>query len=375
MKLTKRGKDYIIAILVGTIAATIIDIRIVLALCFSMLVAAAISELILARSSVKNALVEYSNAHVRCFKGEEAKVSIVIHLRMKRLIGVNVSGVIPPDGIEAIIDDETDANSHTISFKPVYAGRFVGLRVRFELRDTLQLFSKTIEVSNEDFLIDSYPKSMLAEIRHSKPMSVALGERTSGTRGSGLEFYSVDEYQSSMEKKNIFWKKIAAMPDETLLVKIRESNIPRKLCVALIQTAERKEEASLTWKDLACEAVALIGRTILRIGCDVEILFDLGGEISARLATDPVELSDAVMEMSTSKISNLDTISMLLSRSDICVTGFSELQTDLLALAMARKPSLLIQDPGCVPRKIGELAVIFSGQEDIRGLINRVAGL
>lgn len=372
MKLTPRGKDYLKAILAGAIIASILDIKIVLTLCLSIAITAAISGLVLRTSSRKNVQLELENPHLSCFKGDEMTEKVRLILSRSQLVSATISSVQCPDGIDASVDTSHPENL-VVRLLPKFARRFSGLIVAFELRDPLQLFSKTIDISNNDFILDCYPAALLTEIRASRPISLALGERTGRTHGTGQEFYSVDEYHVSTEEKNIFWKKVAAMPDERLLVKLRESNIPRTLKIALLQTSDRQQD-SLEWMDHACEGTALLGKTILSIGCDVEILFISGREIISRRATDLTELSDAIMLMSISGKSDLEDTPTLLSNSDICVTGFKELQLDLLATTMARKPALLIEDHDAMPKSIGNLSIIFNGSQDVSRLVNSVVG-
>ena len=48
---------------------------------------------------------------------------------------------------------------------------------RSEFVDPLGPFNKTKNLVREDFIVDCYPSSLLSEIRPSKPMTLALGER------------------------------------------------------------------------------------------------------------------------------------------------------------------------------------------------------
>jgi uncharacterized protein (DUF58 family) len=373
VKLTGRGKDFLKAALAGTIAATVIDIRIILALCFSLMVVAIISGMLLARTSTSDLEITPSIPHIECFKNDEVEVRLLVRSDRRRFVSATLTKVMPPSGLNANIDD-SDPKTFTLKITPRYAGRFSGLSGEFELNDPLWLFSKKIKFTCSNFVMDCYPTSLLKEIRAMRPISVALGEREGGTHGIGLEFYSLDDYRGSTERKNIFWKKVASMPDERLLVKTRESNIPKTLSISLLRTDERDYD-SLVWIDSACEGVALIGKLILQIGCDVEILFVSEGQVVSRVASNVSELSEAVMDMSAFGGSNLDNASLLLSKSDICVTGFREIQNALFASVVARKPSLLIEDAGAAPSKIGELAVIYRPDQDLSALVNRVVGL
>jgi uncharacterized protein (DUF58 family) len=372
VKLTKRGKDFLAAILAGVVFATVIDIKMVLALSFSLVAVALISKLVLAKASEENIAINPSADHISCFKGEEGKIDLEIRPSVNRFVTASLTKVIPPQGAEAKIV-QSDPTVSSLIIRPKYAGRFSGISAEFELVDPLQLFKKKVDYTSKDLTIDCYPSSLLKEIRAVKPISVALGEREGSTHGAGLEFYSLEDYRGSSERKNIFWKKVASRPDERLLMKIREANIPRTLTICLIRTGPRSSD-SLRWVDSACEGVGLIGKIILEMGCDVEILFD-NGKVVGIETSSLRELSKAVMEMSAYQQSNLDNASLLLARADICVTGFRELENLLFASAVARKPSLLIEDDDAKPARIGELAVIYGPDKDLSSLVYRVVGL
>jgi len=373
VKLTQRGKDYLKGSLYGAIVASIFDVRLILALCLSLFIAAGISEIILRTATTGNIQVDLSDPHLTCFKGNDATERITVNYKRKKFVRVEVSAIQVPDGIETVADKSVP-EPLTFSFEPKYSGRFHGLTIKFEFLDPLGLFYKTKDLVREDFVIDCYPSSLLSEIKPSKPMTLALGERTGRTHGSGQEFYSIDEYNPSVERKNIFWKRIASLPDERLLIKVREANIPRSLTIGLIRTSDRGQE-ELRWMDLACEGAGVLGKNIFGLGCEVNLIFNSGNAVVRLEASDLPELSEAIMQMSLSEKTDIETTSEILSESDLYVTGLKELEVDLLALAVARKPSLLIEDRDTFPRTIGNLSVIYSGNQDVSGLINRVLGI
>ena len=371
MKLTNRGKDFLKASLVGAIASSIFDVRLFVALCLTLALCAALSQLTLVFASRKNIEIVFDDIHLSCFKGGSAQETVHVASRRRRLIGVSVSEIRAPNGVDAEIDRE-DPDSKTFLFRPRYAGRFVGLTAKLELRDPLELFRKSISITQADFTIDCYPSSLLTDIRASRPVTLALGERTGRVRGSGQEFHSIEDYHQSVERKNILWKKIAAMPDERLLVKVRESNIPKTLTIGLIKTVRRQDH--LRWTDLACEATAILGKTILAIGCDVQIEFASIGGVAKRYVTELSGLSDAIMEMSSAGLSSIEIVSEILSESDVCVTGLREIESDLVAGPVAKKPAVLVEEEGIFPKLIGDSAIVFNGDQDVGELVNKVVG-
>jgi hypothetical protein len=349
--------------------ASLLDVRVVLAVCLSLLFAAGLSELILAAATTGNVRVDLEDPHLTCFKEGEVVENVSIKYKRKRFVRVLVSSVKGPESVDTITNDSSEGLSFT--FKPRYAGQFQGLRVTFEFLDPLGLFRKTLEVVRDDFVIDCYPASLLKEVRQTAPLTLALGERTGRTHGSGQEFYSIDEYNPSVERKNIYWKKIASLPDERLLVKVREANIPHSVAIGLVKTSSRGPK-DLEWMDIACEGAGILGTNIFSLGCDVILLFCSDDGIARCEASDLLEFREGLMQLSHSQASDTLRTSEILAEADICIAGFKELEDPLLAGEVARKPSLLIEDPDSHPRAVGNQSLVFTGTEDVGELVNRV---
>ena len=372
MKRTKRGSDLLKASLAGTIIATILNIQIVLALCLAIVFAALISCVLLASSSDQNIAIRPESARVSWFKGEEIRTNLSVQSSRRRFVSLSLSRIELSEGVDGKIE-ESDGDGFSVRIKSKFAGRFFGISSTFELNDPLRLFAKSINFSELEFVVDCYPSSILNETRRMRPVSISLGELEASGQGIGVEFYSADEYSPATERRNIFWKKVASLPDERLLVMKRASNIQKTITISLLLTSERRKN-HLEWIDSACEGIASIGRTILSTGCEVKMIFDKGGQVVSKDATSLMELSDVIMEMSTASSSDMDVASLLLSKADICVIGFEELRNSLLAAAVARKPTLLIEDAGEIPPRISELAVVYHPYHDLGELVRRVAG-
>jgi len=355
--------------LFAAIVSSVLDVKLVLAACFSLLMAAGISEVLLAASTTGQIRVDLEEPRLSCFKGGSVTEKIAIGYRRTRLVRVIVSSVKGPDGVDTIPNDSSDALS--ITFQPKYAGRFEGLYVTFDFLDPLGLFRKTLTIAREDFAIDCYPVSLLKEVRQTPPITLALGERSGRSHGSGQEFYSIDEYNPSVEKKNIYWKKIASLPDERLLVKIRESNIPQAITIGLVKTVPR-ETGDLAWMDLACEGAGDLGSRIFSLGCDVNLIYFIDDKLINSGATDLLEYRQFLMQMSRSQLTGKDYVSEILYQCDICITGFKELEDNLLAGEVARKPALLIKEGDSLPHTLGNMSLIYSGNEDVEEIVNRV---
>ncbi len=369
MKLTPRGQDYLKAALFGTIVASFLDVRVVLALCLCLFIAAGISEAILGAATTGGVRIDLEDPHPTCFKEGEAVENITIKSRRKRFVRVVVSSIKGPAGVETTSNDSSDSLS--LRLRPKYAGRFQGLSIQFEFIDPLGLFKKTLDLGRDDFTIDCYPSSLLKDVRQTAPLTLALGERAGRTHGSGQEFYSIDEYNSSVERKNIYWKKIASLSDERLLVKVREANIPQSLSIGLVKTVDR-EQGELEWMDLACEGAGILGTNVFSLGCDVTLLFYSENTIARCEATDLLGFRECLMKMSRSQTSTTEKVSEIIDEADICITGLKELENGPLAMEVARKAALLIQDKDAFPKTMGNLSVIYSGSEDVAELVNRV---
>lgn len=371
MKLTKRGRDFLAGILAGALAASFLDVKIILAICLTLVFSAIFSMLILARSTAEGARIECSNTHLSCFKNQETKITFNLVSQRQRFTTVRISKILPSPiiDIQVISSDDT---MMSVNVTPRFAGRSSGLPVKFEIGDPLGFFGKASSFHLPGFIIDCIPSSILREVKSIQTVRTSLGEREGYTQGLGLEFYSVDEYKGASEAKNIFWRKVAALPNEKLLVKLHAKSIHKKVTISLFQTSFREEFAQ--WMDHVCEGVALMGRAILQTGSDVELLFDHGGKVSSVLASDIDEFLEGIMEMSTSEPSALENAAVLIDESDICVTGFRELQDLSVAIAVAKRPALLIPDPWTSPSKIGEVAIVYDDDQDCQELVNKVVG-
>ena len=375
VKLTKRGADYLKACLVTATICSLLNVRMLVALSLAMMIAALISQVILVTASSKNISVELEKPHLSVFKGDSVIERVRIHSKRRRFVSLRIVSLKGPEGVGSTSTDITQ-DAIDFSFEPHYAGRFTGLSAVFELNDPLQLFSKKMEISRPDLTIDSLPRSLVADIRVARPMSITLGERTGRTHGAGQEFYALDDYKTSSEKRDIMWKAVARMPDDKLIVRIRESNIPKTLSVGLVRTVPRKaDEEGLRWMDLACEGAGTLGQIILLIGCDVELIYKGAEKAESAYASNLHELSSAIMEMSSSGgPAEEEEILSIVSDSDICITGMKELEDELFARLLFRKPSLLISESEVAPIAVGNLSIVFTGTEDVNRLVNSVVG-
>ena len=101
---------------------------------------------------------------------------------------------------------------------------------------------------------------------------------------------------------------------------------------------------------LACEAAGLLGTHIFSLGCDVILSYYRDEEIVTQEATDLLEFRECLMRMTRSQVAKKEYTSEILYASDICISGFRELEDALVATEIARKPSVLIQELTFYPR-------------------------
>ena len=350
-----------------------LDVKITLALSFALSVIAAVSLLILRLSRGDVAVLSVQPQRLRAFKLERAVLTLnVTRARRRRWMGwlsLRVDKVRMPGGVDA----DFRAVSQTaveVTAIPRYAGRYRGLGAKYELNDPLGIFGEFGEAEFEDFTIDVLPLSLLAPAQRVVIPAVTMGEKPAGRRGAAQELYAIDEYHPFAETKEILWKRAAARtPDERLLIRVREANVPRSLKIGLLEAIERGSGRPV-WMDSTTEAVAAIGMILLRGGTEVEVLRSSPSGVAHLRASNPDELANLVVEMWTPiDPSHLPDVA---TEADFLVTGLEELDRTAVSEAARGKPSLLILGgPGSPPRTTGRTTV-YTGAESVVRVVSEV---
>jgi hypothetical protein len=346
-----------------------------LVLALTLTAIAVIAFLIVTSITKHNTKVLIEPSSTRTFKNEVRTVNLILIFKRARWINVNLSSVKGPFGLETSFTSQK--GKAKISLVSKYSGSFSGLTLQFEIVDVLNLFSKQIQTIQSDFTFECLPLSILTPIPRSRPMPLTLGDRSGRSPGSGLELYALDEYQPFTETKNIMWKRVARMPNEKLVVRIRDSSIPKLITIGFIQSKLRHEEAKLEWMDLTCEAIGTMGNGLLAAGCMVEILY------TSAQSLDPIqkhevsnvdELSEAIVHLWDPPMFSEDRTEIfhILSKSDIVVCGMRELEDEGLSHAISKKPTLAVFEERVTPRFVGQQSMIFTGVEDVRKLVSRI---
>jgi hypothetical protein len=392
VKLTARGRDYFQATIILALLSMILDANVLLALALTLAIVAVVCFLIVRSVSEFNTVLVFDPPRLSAFKGEEGHTKVHVQLLRDRWVTAGVKAIESPSGVESKFTISAQ-NTVSISVKTRYAGRFEGFAIRLQVTDILNMFSKEIATLYSDFRLDSLPVSLLAPIPTSKPMPLTLGERSSRSPGSSLELYALDQYQPYSETKNVLWKRVARMPDERLIVRIRESSIPRLIRVGFIAIDNRFRDLTLSdkedqqeavgtselfWKDMTCETLGAIGNLILALGCDIEISHT--GELQERpgIVSETVnnfgDLAGVIMNLweAPENGDRNEKLFEVIAMSDIIICGMRDLADESVASAVARKPALVISEKWTEPAYIGKQAFVYTGIEDLKQFVVKV---
>ena len=347
-----------------------------LALVFTLAIVGAITLLIMASISQFNTRVVIIPQKIRGFKRDKLSISVRLIFKRSRWINVNLTSIKFQLGVDSEFEIKDGVVKVIISSN--YAGRFTGLTSNLEVVDVLNLFSKQIQTVAADFVFESLPLSILTEIPHSRPMPLSLGDKSGGSPGSSLELYALEQYQPFTETKNIMWKRVARMVDESLIVRIRDSSIPKVVTIGFVHNKPRRETATVNWMDLVCEGIGMIGNTLLASGCFIEIIHSTRegslGPISVHEVSNFDELSDNLVLLFglPNPGKDMENLLQVIDRSDIVVCGMIELEDRKLAVPISKKATLVIAEERSSPVIIGQRTTIYTGAEDVRKLISSV---
>jgi hypothetical protein len=348
------------------------------------LVAMAVLSVVIFELAIKGGVrIEMEGGHVRTLKGEEYETFLTI-----RSSGTDWIGSIPTtfkiETGQLVKIEQVSEGKMRLLFLGRYAGRTEGVSVGISLTDPLRLMRKLDEVRHTDFVLDTLPLSLLARAAPRKVTVFGFGEQPTGYPGPGQELYGLDEYQSTMDTKDIIWKRVAKSPDERLIARLREASVRDVVRVGVIQYSERTGEARSVWIDSLCEALGQAGREVFEIGSSITLQYnsprrygsdDGEGErvtgMTQMRASDPTDLAEAVMSVSVASSSRA--IESVVAESDFIVTGLKELEDEKMAAVIAEKPLLLISEPTASPSAaFTERSVIWTGHENLFPLIRRM---
>ena len=332
---------------------------------FVLGLSACVSLVLLKRFRVKSLKVCAAPDHVTCFKGEDRSVNVTFGSQLAGWAPIASLSLVGDGGFDATMTSSS-ARGLELSLKPRYAGRFEGLKFELELSDVLGLFVEKAIHLEFNLVVDSLPVSLLEAPRRPRLSPLALGERSSGSPGSGQEFYGIDEYQPFMEAKDILWKRVGRRADDKLVAKIRESNVPREVRIALLVP---QVEGRLGFVDLACEALGQLCGTLLEAGSIVTLVGFDGQQVVTAGASKPEELPFALMEASSFPGGPVDPSA--LSTTDVVILSPPSLGLPQIRDAVANDALLIVSEhelPALSSRKV----FVFTGHEELSRLAELV---
>jgi hypothetical protein len=339
------------------------------ALSFALSVMAVVAMIEVRRKSRRLFEISADVRVIRVYKNETGLVKLTTNLRSEGLYSISVASVKPPEGTDVRLSSG-DSGSEEIALTPRYAGRFSGLEVVVELTDALGIFVVKRFIELENFYVESLPRAILEEGRLVLIPSFSLGERPSGQKGSGQEMYSVESYQSGMAARDILWKRVAQRPDESLFVGSRESSVPEKVRIAVLEAGVRRS-SRLHWSDSASEGIAKLCISLVLAGSTAEISYLTERGVRVRRVSRPEEVADSLMEMWS-----LIVPSSSLAPADsahVVVLPYEFLSEKDVARRLSGKQKLVVSDGliGGLPRSD---TLAFSGTEDVTSLLLGVLG-
>jgi uncharacterized protein (DUF58 family) len=343
LKLTRRGKDYLQAVLLIVFILGVTGPSIALALAFAMSVMAAISGLVFWASS-RRTTASLAPMRLRFFK-QDSKTTLLSLLRVSpswvRLESVSFSS---HRGLTASLSEkEGTPTQREVVLTALLAGRLEGATVTFQLSDLLGMFLKTVSVRFEDFRVESLPLSLKAPLAPVIVSSLVAGEVPVGRGGFGQELYALGEYHSGVDARDIHWKRLARTTDDTIPVRVREANVPRSISIGIV--IRRVQGAPLEQRmDLVSEALGRIGKELLSIGTSVEVSY-LINEVDFFFgrATKMSELADLTVGLWT-RPPNRSTLETLVTSSDIAIIGTEEVADRTFVLRPRWMPTLVISE-------------------------------
>ncbi len=340
---------------------------ILLAFAFSLSVMA-VASLVLMRFSVNSAKLTIEPRRVRTFKGREVGATLYLEGFESRWTRPDSVTLTTPYGL-ACETIQTGLGTSRLVLTPAYAGKFGKLVVTVRTADVLGLFARSETLDLTDFAVESLPRGLTMPMQAFAVSPLVAGESPAGRRGGGQEFYSVEEYHSGNEGRDILWRKAARSTDESIPVRIREANVKKKLTFGFIVGWETEEERAKRM-DLASEAVARLCRISLGVGTAVELLHLKEGGIEHTGAARIEQVGDAIVSTWEQAGFSGDP-SKLIQKSDLVILGPDEAEDRAVVSAIGSKPSLLVTEKQ-PPSGTRRGAYWFTGTEDLSRLVRQV---
>ncbi|HUK79451.1 MAG TPA: hypothetical protein VLU91_02180 [Nitrososphaerales archaeon] len=360
MKLTRFGRDYLLAALLLATTALIFGEQLFAALALGMVFTSLVSVVVFRSRGKRVAHVSAEAPKLRVFKRSEARTPLLVPGLLDRWTAVTLGAVSVAESEASVVP--LGEGRADLVVKPRRAGRFERIDVTLELHDTLGLFAVRRTVPLSGLVVDSLPLSMLAPPRRVFAPPIVIGEVPAGSAGKGQEFYGIEQYTERSEGRDILWKRAAAAPERPLMARVREANIPDAVRLVVV-TGELSEVVAGELVDLECEALGMLGGALLQVGVAVDIVSPDGRH---HRATDDDELADSIMEVSACKqasgqgLLSPDGYAIFLAVGPI---DYGQV------LSMGRNPVVFV---GKGSRGVDSFSANFTGVEDLTRIVGLV---
>jgi hypothetical protein len=346
--------------------STVAGFYIFLALAAALAFSAVGSYLLLRYRGPKGIVLEASPTRLRLVKHERAPISLSVISRGTRWF--TLSSASAPQSSGLVLKHEPKEDPGAFMVVADYAGRYERLELKVTFVDVLGLFKREERVRPEDFAVEVLPLSILASPRRSAIFAMTTGETPAGSRGSGQEFYGIEEYGGMSDSKDILWKRVAKTSTEEIVSRIREANVPQSLKVALI---ESREGDRTFWMDTVTEALGRIGVTLLGLGVGLDVLTQTSdGEVSL-LARNMDELVELVIGVWKEK-GVPELVGEASLSADLVIAGSGAMATHEVYSLSESMPTLVVLDAGR-PAAMGARSKILADTFEFENFISWVA--
>jgi len=302
-------------------------------------------------------------AILRVFKGDESSTEVLLEagsLRWLRPASLLIEGTL---GFEARVAKVRD-RSFGVAILPRYSGTFKATAATLGGLDCLGAFRSNRPIPFE-LTVECLPIALLQPKEPLRFSPLRVGENPVGMKGTGQELYALEDYHPDADPKDILWKRVARAEDDSVPLRVRESNLRASVTVGFELTWETREQGAKR-VDLGLEALALIGRVLLTAGTELEVAYRREGSTLKSRAREELELADLIID-----VSNLTPGSEIADRGakyDLLITteegeGALDPRKGIPTLVISEDPNV-----ASIPRD----AFVFTGSEDLSLLTLRV---
>lgn len=273
---------------------------------------------------------------VRVPKGRSAPA--VVHVGLTGGLSAEALRVRAPLGVDAKVES-LEGGDLRLSVKPRYSGLFLGLEAAYGIKDEMGFFLAERSLRLEDFRVESIPLNLVVDVGAPVLSPTGLDENPAGVRGHGQEIYAIEEAPQA-EARSVYWRGVAKSSEGTIVALVREAGLPDRVTVGIIAPPLLEVER-LRWMDLVSEALAKLGRMLLRWNISVEINSSSKRGLSRVVAASTLELSHGIMKIwEEPQVPGRE--AELIRRSDIVLAEPATLSSAAVAPLLLGKPALVL---------------------------------